>query len=151
MRYPPPPSPQDIARILGLRRKPAYSLLDLSRDIANGFPASSVAAVSRVMALEATFAERHVISRSALVRRREAGKPLSSAQGECLFRLAEVWIRAKKVYRDSARARDHLHRPQPLLQGRSFLALAAESSAGMRYVVRAIDRQDSATPVVSAR
>lgn len=132
--------PQDVVEALGLRRKSGYSLLDYSADITRGFPISAVETLMKAMALDRASIARLVASEATLKRHFRSGKPLSADQSERLARLAEAWATALDVYRDPEHARAFLSRPHQLLHGREPLAVAAESSAGLRSVVRILGR-----------
>jgi putative toxin-antitoxin system antitoxin component (TIGR02293 family) len=131
--------PQDVAHALGLRRK-RYSLLDYSADITRGFPVSAVETLMKAMALDRSAIARLVASEATLKRHYKTRKPLSADQSERLARLAEVWATALDVYQNRESARTFLLRPHQLLHGREPLAVAAESSAGLRSVVKILGR-----------
>lgn len=132
--------PREVAQTLGLRRKSSYSLLDYSADITRGFPVSAVEALMKALALDRSSIARLVASEATLKRHYRTRKPLNADHSERLARLAEAWTTALDVYHDKENARAFLQRPHQLLHGREPLAVAAESSAGLRSVVKILGR-----------
>ena len=92
------------------------------------------------MALDRARISRLVASEAKLKRYYRSGKPLSADQSERLARLAEAWATALDVYEDRDLARAFLTRRHHLLRKREPIAVAAESSAGLRCVVKVLRR-----------
>jgi putative toxin-antitoxin system antitoxin component (TIGR02293 family) len=118
-----------MAWFLGLT---AQTDLELVKRVKRGFPTKSVDTLAR--RLDPTGKQLRavdIIPKSTYHRRVKAKQDLTTEESEKLFALAKVFSEIVRLYsNDFERAAEFLGRKHPLLDGRSPLDVARESTAG---------------------
>ena len=139
--YPPesysPTGPQRIAQLMGLQRWQSVTALDLVEHVERGLPLSAVEHLSKLLVREGAKESYELVSRSTIARIRKKPKKLLSREvSERVYAMARVLGVAYEVWRgDADAAVRFLRRPNALLEGRTPLDVATESTAGADLVV----------------
>ncbi|MQM38784.1 hypothetical protein KBTX_02804 [wastewater metagenome] len=131
---------QQLGELLGLPDPAGLSHLSLSEELVHGLSISALDRLAQEVAPGDKAFPEMIVSRATLKRRRRDKRPLSAYESEKLARTAGVWRMALDVYHDEDHARRFLHQPHPLLEGRTPLALAVESSVGAEAVEHILGR-----------
>jgi putative toxin-antitoxin system antitoxin component (TIGR02293 family) len=77
-----------------------------------------------------------LIPQATLERRtKSAARRLSGNEGDCLARLAKVYVLGLDIYRDSASAREFLKRPHAMLESKSPVDGALATDPGADAVI----------------
>lgn len=134
-----------IARFLGLRGWPTMNDVRLVERVAGGLP---IATASRLVRQLDPQGERlqveDIIPRASYYRRKAQHKPLSKQQSEAVFALSKVFAETLRQYHDDKEsALLFLSRKHPLLDGRSPLDVARESTAGADLVLKLLAKAEA--------
>lgn len=124
-----------LAELLGIEGPAVGSIshAEVVSRINAGLPVSAVARIAAAVAPDDTAFAFSIVRRATLGRRRAdvSGRArLSALEGAKVVRVARVWELALDVWRDESAARDFLHRPHPLLDGRRPIDVVLESEFG---------------------
>ncbi len=133
------------ARFLGLPRWEDIDELQLADCIRKGLPRKSVGYVFGQFELPKS-AIYDLIPRSSFHKK---GTPrLSQVHSERLFAVSKVFAEALRLYGgERAKASEFLQRPHPLLDGRSPMDLAFESTAGAEVVLKNLAKAEASVAV----
>jgi putative toxin-antitoxin system antitoxin component (TIGR02293 family) len=134
-----------IARFLGLRRWAEMSDMRLVETVETGLPISTAERIVRRIDPDGLYLHVHdLIPKATYYRRKEQGKPLTKDQSEKIFALARVFDETLRQYHgDSGTAAMFLARAHPMLDGRSPLDVAKESTAGADLVLKLLARAEA--------
>ena len=130
----------EIARLMGLPSWQKMSSLSLVDQIAQGLPLQAVERVAQVMAPDDPRAKFTLLSRSTWSRlQKRPSQLLTRETSERIHGIARVLLEARRLWAgdESAMVR-FLNRPHLLMDGRTPLDVARESTAGADLVVRII-------------
>lgn len=131
-----------VARLLAIDGQEVRSDLQLAQCISGGlFPASALA-LADVIGRNRVVGP--VVPEATLRRVHKARKPLSREMSERLYEIGRVVDAVGRVYhgdRDAIEA--FLHRPHPLLDGKTPFDMARSSSAGTEAVLNLIRRAEA--------
>lgn len=130
------------AWLLGLR---AESDLDLVRRVERGFPTKSADTLARRLDPRGEYLRvTDIIPKSTYHRRLKAKEPFSREESEKLFSLARVFAEAARQYgKDMTRVGQFMARKHPLLEGRTPLDVAKETTAGADLVLKLLAQADA--------
>jgi putative toxin-antitoxin system antitoxin component (TIGR02293 family) len=136
----------DVAAVLGLTgSRPIQGQLDLVQALEEGLPVGAVDRVSRLVAAgDPAFRDR-LVARATLTRRRRQSR-LTLEESERVERVARLWTRAMRLFRDERKARGFLTGRHMLLRGRSPIDLA-RTEAGARAVEQILGGLEFGTAV----
>jgi putative toxin-antitoxin system antitoxin component (TIGR02293 family) len=135
------PNVATLSTLLGSDRARETSLLDIASRVERGLPLAALDRVARAIAPDDGSFISAIVPKATLSRRRASAEArLSAEESNKVARLAKVWAMAMSVWRDEADAREFLHRPHPLLDGRRPRDLALGSDPGADAVVNIIGR-----------
>ena len=127
----------------------AQTDLDLVKRVKRGFPTKSVDTLAR--RLDPTGKQLRaidIIPKSTYHRRVKAKQDLTTEESEKLFALAKVIAETVRLYDDDLeRATEFLGRKHTLLDGRSPLDVARESTAGADLVLKVLAQADAGVAV----
>ena len=130
-----------IARVMGLHAPETLSDLDLVERVEKGLSLASVERVADHLDPVDKTLKYKIIPRSSYARLKAGNKRLSRDQSEKVFAMAKVVTEALRLWKgDDAAAKRFLVRPHPLLNGRTPLDIAQQSTAGAELVVDLIGR-----------
>ena len=136
----------DVASVLGLRETAGGSTLDLVTAVEAGLPVAAVDRLSSSIAPGDAAFKFLLVPKATLARRRgKKGARLSPEGSARVARVAEVWTRARDVWKDDEAARAFLFRPHPLLSGRTPIATALGTDLGARLVGDILGRLEHGT------
>lgn len=138
-----------IAQFMGL---PQWSKIDdvrLVRKVAAGLPTSTVPTiVKRIDPSGTLLSAFDLIPRATFYRRKDAGKPLTKDQSEMVYALTKVFTETMRQYKgDRDKAVQFLSRKHPMLDDRTPIDIARESTAGADLVMALLARADAGIPV----
>ena len=130
----------EIARLMGLPSWRKMSSLSLVDQIERGLPLQAVEHVAQVMAPGDPGAKFTLLSRSTWSRLRKRPRQLLTREAsERVHGIARVLVEARRLWADDESAMVRfLNRPHLLLDGRTPLDIARESTTGADLVVRII-------------
>lgn len=130
----------EIARLMGLPYWRKMSSLSLVNQIEQGLPLQAVDRVAQVMAPDDPRAKFTLLSRSTWSRiQKRPRQHLTREMSERVHGVARVVLEARRLWADDESAMVRfLNRPHLLLDGRTPLDVARESTAGADLVVRII-------------
>lgn len=130
----------EVARLMGLPSWRKMNSLSLVSRIEQGLPLQSVERVARVMAPDDPQAKFTLLSRSTWSRlQKRSRRHLTREMSERVHGVARVLLEARRLWVDDESAMVRfLNRPHLLLDGRTPLDVARESTAGADLVVRII-------------
>ncbi|USI75019.1 antitoxin Xre/MbcA/ParS toxin-binding domain-containing protein [Sphingomonas morindae] len=133
--------PASVEALLGMAAGRPASRLALAASIEHGLPVAALDRLADAVAPDdARFKFRLVPKATLERRRRSASQRLTSEEGDRLARLAKVFSMAMDIYGESARAREFLARPHPMLDGKPPLDVALATSPGADLVVNLLGR-----------
>ena len=130
----------EIARLMGLPSWRKMNSLSLVDQIEQGLPLQAVERVAQVMAPGDPGAKFTLLSRSTWSRLRKRPRQLLTREAsERVHGIARVLVEARRLWTDDESAMVRfLNRPHLLLDGRTPLDIARESTTGADLVVRII-------------
>lgn len=130
----------EIARLMGLPYWRKMNSLSLVNQIEQGLPLQAVDRVAQVMAPDDPRAKFTLLSRSTWSRiQKRPRQHLTREMSERVHGVARVVLEARRLWADDESAMVRfLNRPHLLLDGRTPLDVARESTAGADLVVRII-------------
>lgn len=130
----------EIARLMGLPSWRKMSSLSLVNQIEQGLPLQAVDRVAQVMAPDDPHAKFTLLSRSTWSRlQKRSRQQLTREMSERVHGVARVVLEARRLWADDESAMVRfLNRPHLLLDGRTPLDVARESTTGADLVVRII-------------
>lgn len=130
----------EIARLMGLRSWRKMSSLSLVDQIEQGLPLQAAERVAQVMAPDDPGAKFTLLSRSTWSRlQKRPRQHLTREASERVHGIARVLVEARRLWADDeAAVVRFLNRPHLLLEGRTPLDVARESTTGADLVVRII-------------
>ncbi len=130
----------EIARLMGLPSWRKMNSLSLVTQIERGLPLQAVDRVAQVMAPDDPRAKFTLLSRSTWSRlQKRSRQHLTREMSDRVHGVARVVLEARRLWRnDPAATVRFLNRPNLLLDGRTPLDVARESTAGADLVVRII-------------
>lgn len=138
-----------IAHFMGLREWRTIDDLRLVKRVESGLPVSTAQAIAR--RIDPTGAHLEVydlIPKATYYRRKEQKKPLSKDQSEKIFALTKVFAETLRQYHDDHESASlFLSREHPLLEGRTPLDVARESTAGADLVLKLLDKAEAGIAV----
>ena len=109
------------------------STSEIVRQVREGLPVQALERVASAVAPKDRNFRFSVVKKATLTRRNaphSGSARLSELEGAKVVRLARVWTLACAVWKDEDAARDFLHRPHALLEGRPPLDIVLESEFG---------------------
>jgi putative toxin-antitoxin system antitoxin component (TIGR02293 family) len=127
---------------LGLR---ADSDLDLVKRVERGFPTKAADTLARRLDPRGEYLHvTDIIPKSTYHRRMKAKQPFSKEESEKLFSLAKVFAEVARQYRnDMTRVGQFMARKHAMLEGRTPLDVAKETTAGADLVLKILARADA--------
>jgi putative toxin-antitoxin system antitoxin component (TIGR02293 family) len=145
MTPPPAPATSGATRTawrLGLR---ADSDLDLVKRVERGFPTKAADTLARRLDPRGEYLHvTDIIPKSTYHRRMKAKQPFSKEESEKLFSLAKVFAEVARQYRnDMTRVGQFMARKHAMLEGRTPLDVAKETTAGADLVLKILARADA--------
>jgi putative toxin-antitoxin system antitoxin component (TIGR02293 family) len=125
-----------VEALLGVNTTAGNARLCLANAILSGLPVSSLDRLARAVATgDARFKFRLIPWVMLKRRKKSAARRLNGNEGNRLARLAEVYVFALEIHRDSANARGFLKRPHAMLDGESPLDVALATDPGADAVI----------------
>ena len=139
----------EIARLMGLPSWRKMSPLSLVDQIEQGLPLQAVERVAQVMAPDDPGAKFTLLSRSTWSRlQKRPRQHLTREASERVHGIARVLVEARRLWAgDESAVVRFLNRPHLLLNGRTPLDVARESTTGADLVVRIIGEARAGIPV----
>ena len=129
--------PRRIAKLMGLSKWQSVTAIELVEHVERGLPLTAVERLAKLVAREDPRVLYALVSRSTIARIRKKPKQLLTKEvSERAYAIARVFGTALDVWNgDDDAAVRFLNRPHPLLDGRTPLDVATESTAGADLVV----------------
>ena len=129
-----------IAHLLGLRNWKEMSDYALAKRVENGLPLEAVEKVASVISPDDKKAKFSIVSRSTYSRLQKRQRQyLTKDMSEKLHGIVRVLAEADRLWNGDTKAVGRfLKRPHPLLEGRTPLDMATESTVGASLVVKII-------------
>ena len=134
-----------IAQFMGLKHWQKMNDLKLVRKVEAGLPISAAQRiVHRIDPHELSFSVYDLIPKATYYRIKEGKRRLSRDQSEKIFALSKVLSETLRQYHDDRESASmFLMRSHPLLEGRSPLDVALESTAGADLVLKLLDQAEA--------
>ena len=131
-----------VARLLAIDGQEVRSDVQLAQRVSGGLFPQAVTALADVIGRNRVVGP--VVPEATLRRAHKARKPLSREMSERLYEIGRIVDAVGRVYhgdRDAIEA--FLHRPHPLLDGKTPFDMARSSSAGTEAVLNLIRRAEA--------
>jgi putative toxin-antitoxin system antitoxin component (TIGR02293 family) len=130
------------AWLLGFR---AQSDLDLVKRVERGFPTKAADTLARRLDPRGEYLRvTDIFPKSTYHRRMKAKEPFTKEESEKLFSLAKVFAEvARQYHNDMARVGQFMARKHAMLEGRTPLDVAKETTAGADLVLKILARADA--------
>lgn len=140
----PPPSPGNLAKILGLKNLKSEDPMTIIRITRAGLPNKSIRSLAAALDLRSVdMAEILSISSRTIQRYEEKGpgEPLTAEVSDHMVQVSKVLAKATEVFEDAALAKEWLKEPIPALGGRTPLSLL-DTSTGIELVMTELVRTE---------
>jgi putative toxin-antitoxin system antitoxin component (TIGR02293 family) len=136
------------ARVLGEERAEhaAASDVEYLKRVSEGFKLSALTRLAEEVAPGDPKFKYRIIPKASLARFK-AAKRLSSQQSVVIFRIADIWAQALRIWKTAGETRDFLGRPHPLLGNRIPMDLVLENELAANLVRSVLGRLDSGSAV----
>ena len=146
---PPGSEASRVAQVMGLRDWQQMGGVELAEMVAAGLPwQTAETIVRRIDPVGQALTIEDVVSRSSLRRKRAGDKPLTKAQSQMVYALAKLFLEVERFYHSEvADARRFLAHPHPMLDGRSPIDVAKQSTVGVEVVLSLLERADAGVAV----
>lgn len=138
-----------LAHFMGLRRWSTMNDIDLVQSVETGLPLSAVRKIVKRLDPEETHLRVvDIIPKATYYRIQEKNKRLNKDQSEKVVALSKVFSETLRLYHgDRQSAISFLVRNHPLLDGRSPLNVAKDSTVGADLVLKLLQRAEAGVAV----